>query len=216
MLDGDASRGMDLRLLAVVALAFAVLAPTGQAIYIVTPLTLVASAPEAEVGDTLDLDVAPNAEHENGTAERWGGRTVHVRYAWDPHEGEEHTTEEPREETRTAGDLALDAEGRGTLAWTVPAEVDDRNVHLRVESEDGEFLARFDLVVGDAEPMYYLAAETGPAGGGPVVDEPRTPLESGEDAPPGSGDADRATPGAGLAVVAAAAVAAALVARRRG
>lgn len=203
---------MDLRPLAFVAVALLAAAPTTGALYIVTPLSLSGGDGHADVGDEVELDIAPNSQHENGTADKWAGRTLVLKYGWDPAEGSDRSEEaevDHTRETRVIGEITLDAEGKGTFTWTVPAEADDKNIVLTVGPAEGEPHAYLDMAIGDAEPMHRLAASTG----GPV----ETPMEddTGGDPPQESQDDARPTPGVAAVVLAAALVGAALVARRR-
>lgn len=198
--------------LGLVAVALLAAAPTTGALYIVTPLSLSGGDGHADVGDEVDLVVAPNSEHENGTADKWAGRTIVLKYGWDPAEGTDRSEGDETEhtwETRVIGEITLDAEGKGAFTWTVPADVDDRNIVLTVGPAEGDPYAYLDMAIGDAEPMYRLAASTGE----PV----ETPMEedTGGEPPQESQDDARPTPGVGVLVLAAGLVGAALVARRR-
>ena len=191
-----------LPLLAILLLAAA---PGAQAVFIETPLRFSPVDADAEVGDELRFDVAPA---NDSAAAQYAGRTLQVRYATD--------AESPEQSTRgEAGTVALDGKATGVVTWTVPADVDDKNVLLQVVDGE-EVLATAHVRVGDAEPVMY--ATGGPAGGGGEVVEGGEPLAS----EPGPGNEDESgganeSPGfTALAILGGACVAVLLLGRRRG
>lgn len=191
-----------LPLLAMLLLAAA---PGAQAVFIETPLRLSPTDAEAEVGSEMRFDVAPA---NDSAAAQYAGRTLQVRYATD--------AESPEQSTRgEAGTVALDDKATGVVTWTVPADVDDKNVLLQVVDGE-EVLATAHVRVGDAEPVMY--ATGGPANGGGQVVEGGEPLAS--EPPPGNKDESASpneSPGfTALAILGAAAVAVLVLGRRRG
>ena len=201
---------MNLRTLALAAAVLVALAPAAQALYVVTPLRLHSETMQADVGDEVRFDVSP--ENESMQAQ-WGGQTVVVWYTFDPNESED--PEQPRAETEPSfrraqilPDLQLDADASGTFTWTVPAEVDDRNVAVRVESADGELLAIRDLAVGDAPAVMRIAA----GGPGEPVETPMETAPADEDHGP---ERERDTPGLGVVAALGMLGLAALAVRRR-
>lgn len=180
----EQSKAMTRKTLAVAALlagCLLVAATPAQAIYLITPLNIDPSSAEADVGDGITFTLTPNDEYEGAS---YAGQTVTIRYSFDPEEGQRDSAtypedpdgtvssdDEPRapdEEwedttiTRDVGPVSLDAESRATFSWTVPEEVDDRNVFVTVVAEDDTTLARAHVRVGDAEPMHFLASESSP------------------------------------------------------
>ncbi len=140
-------------------------ATTADALYIRTPLQVHTDNSEADVGDTLPFNVTATDE-EGATA--WSGKTVTVRWSYDPNEGSENppAEDEPYPEPVSGTlleSLALDEKATATFTWTVPAEVDNKNVAIRLEDETGELLAIQHIAIGDAVPMMMIAM-TGPGG----------------------------------------------------
>lgn len=157
-------------------LVLALFAASGpaEAIYLVTPLRLHGSATNAEVGDVVDYALEAQNETEQAA---WAGKTVSVWYAHDDGSGEEYARVK-------VADLTLDDAARATFAFTVTAELDDKNVFFIVEQVEGETLATADLAVGDAPPIMRTmngpAAESGPAA--PIDGGEQAPLEESEKA----------------------------------
>lgn len=184
------------------------LASSAQALYVMTPLRISPTDSEGHVGDGLRFDVAPDPESNVSYA----GQTLTIRYEWDPMEGAERSSDEPVSDDSarhgTSGTVTLDAKGTGSFTWTIPAEVDDRNVGLSLVDDAGEKVAFAYVRVGDAEPQARIMA----GGGG-------APLEGGEPLPEptSQGDAStKGTPGAApLAVAAVVGLAALALARRK-
>lgn len=140
-------------------------APGAQAVFIETPLHFSPGSADAEVGQELRFDVAPA---NDSAAAQYAGRTLQVRYATD--------AESPEQSARgEAGTVALDDKAAGVVTWTVPADVDDRNVLLQIVDGE-EVLATAHVRVGDAEPVMY--ATGGPSAGGGEVVEGGEPLAS--------------------------------------
>lgn len=200
----------------------ALLAPPASALYLATPLVLHPSASEANVGDTVTFRIEPI----NESAQRaWAGKSVQLVYAWDanqPSPGNATSSDAPPAEEKpmrkSAGSpILLDANATATATWTIPAEVDDKNVFMVLESPEGEQLAQADLAIGDAEPMARIAA-SGPGSPEPVRNdaEESGELPSGTPAPTTTGGADaRDTPLAPIAALAALAIAGLALATRR-
>ena len=202
------------------------------AIYVITPLTMTASANEAQVGDELTFDLAPNPDHEGPS---YAGASVRVQYGWDRMEGQHEPSENPNEtvssddetenthEVRDLTTVTLDGESRGSFTWTIPEEVDDRNVFVTILSEKDETLASAHVRVGDAEPMMFaLRSGSGaePAmEGAPEGTPPATTEGGAEDATTTTDEArdegGNDVPGVGLLAAAAAVGLAALALRRR-
>ncbi|HWH08095.1 MAG TPA: hypothetical protein VNX21_02780, partial [Candidatus Thermoplasmatota archaeon] len=110
-----------------------------------------------------------------------------------------------------AATVTLDDASAGSFTWTVPAEVDDRNVLLQVMDGD-EPVATAHVRVGDAEPMMHATgggSPGGPVGGAEPVGEDEPPAEEA------SGGA-RESPGfTALAIVGGACVAVLVLGARR-
>lgn len=193
-------------LLALLVAGFLLVAGPATAIYIVTPLILEGDTEKADVGDVVHYTVRAQNDTE---AAAWGGKTVQVIAVWT-----ENQTENPDgsvsdgDETRIdVATLALDGDAAASFDWTVPEAADDKNVNLRIVSDEAEEpLAFADLAVGDAEPIMKIAA-SGPSGEEPV----ETPLEQEDDAAPPTND----TPGLPLVLGALAVAGAAVLARRK-
>lgn len=184
--------------------------PTADALYIRTPLTLNADETQADVGDSVTFRIGTDPENASAASD-WGGKNVVIAYTWDPNEGDP-SPEAESTTSRTVVDpaLALANDATATFTWTVPEEVRDRNVEITVQSNGGDLLAVYPMVIGNAEPRMRIAA-SGPSGEQPV----ETPLESG--APPtGPATETNNVPGfAPLALGIAVVGAALLLARRR-
>lgn len=111
----------------------------------------------------------------------------------------------------TIATLTLSAASTGTFAWTVPVEVDDRNVFVTVLSESGKTLASAHVAVGDAPPI-MMAME-----GAPDEHVVEDDVPAADDAARNSDDdARRSVPAAAplLVLIAAGLVAVALRQRR--
>lgn len=167
-----------------------------SAIYIETPLALEASDREVEAGDVVVFQVRALSG-----AEPYAGATVRVVYAFDANEtgeGPDGPTDSASFQERVLLDrLVLGAKADGTFEWTVPAEVDGRNVDVIILSQGDERLAFEYLAVGDAPPQMRIMAGSGPAGG----PEPHLEDADGQDAADGSdrqADARESVPGAGV------------------
>lgn len=178
-------------------LACTLAAPMGSAMYIATPLAMFASSDHAEVGDRVDFRIEPG---ENATAaSAWAGRSARVVLSYEGDAGgeaayERRVLDEP---------VALDANARGSFTWTVPSDLDDKNVGVLLESDDGELLAQADVAVGDAPPiMKALMTETGEA---PEETTP-TPAEAAQDDGPSTERDVPLAPALALAAVALAAI----------
>lgn len=207
-------------LVLVLASLVAAAAPA-EALYIMTPLHATADKPHANVGDDIVVTIVP--EPENETAARdWAGQTVRVHYGYDTMEGAEGLEEPPAGETHQriliTDALTLDEGARGEFRWTVPAEVDDRNVALQVTAADGTLLAMANIAVGDAPPM--LMAATGAPDAGAEEGTPREgagePIRSDVVEDEAQDDARSDVPALGaLAGLAVLAVVALVAARRR-
>lgn len=203
--------------IAVAALAAVVaLAPSASAVYIVTPLQLTLGTDHANVGDEVEIVIGPSPDWDGAS---YAGRTLVVRYYYDPDEGAENRTEggSTPSDQREIGRVTLDESSKGSIQWIVPAELDDHNAFLSVanetDSEDG--LAFTHLPVGDAVPLMFalMSGEKGQAG----EPEPAGPVEGAPtDTQADEADAKSNVPAPGVvAIVAGLAAAAALVARRR-
>lgn len=196
-------------LLAFAAIALVAVAGPASALYLATPLLLETESPQVNVGDTVDFTIRPSPENETAVDD-WAGKTVRVTLSWDEAEGrpaeEPTSSEEDTTRTRTIENVTLAADATGAFSWTVPAEVDDKNVFIQLVGGDEETLAVIDLAVGDAEPINKIAA-SGP--GEPV----ETPMETGEEQSAEDAD-DRDVPAAPL-VALLVAVGAIALARRR-
>lgn len=146
-------------------------AAPADAIYIETPLVL-EGQDHADVGDDIDLTAGPNQNNESAKDD-WAGKTVKVRYSYDKNENHQGGADAPTSnEGYTEGDIGtitLDAKAAGTIRWTVPAAVDDRNVHIFLEDDAGERVAFTFVGIGDAEPMMRLASSSGPMDGEPEL-----------------------------------------------
>ena len=147
-----------------------VLAPTGRAVFIETPLRLTPSSVEADVGDALQFDVAPA---NDSAAAQYAGRTLTLHYAYD-------AETEGQQAGGDAGTVTLDDQGAGRFTWTVPADVDDKNVFLSLMDGD-EGVGSAHVRVGDAPPTMFAAGGM-ENGGGEVVEETPTP-ETQKDSP---------------------------------
>lgn len=205
-------------ILAVIAAAalLATAAPA-DAVYIETPLVIEAPDDHAEVDDTIEFTIGPNPNNASAQ-EQWAGKTVNVRYSYDKNEGQDgHHGDEPvsnqgyTEGTILDG-LTLDEKARGTFTWTIPSEVDDRNVNIFLE-EDGhdERLAFAYLAVGNATPMMH--AMSGPSDGEPEIGP--EDKESHDDAVSDTNEAAGIAAAGLLGTLALAGVAVALVRRRQ-
>lgn len=201
---------------AVAALAAVVaLAPSASAIYIMTPLQLTLDSDHANVGDEVEIAIGPTPDWDGAS---YAGRTLVVRYYYDPDEGAEGQTAPEGGSTRTdfreIGRVTLDENSKGSIRWIVPAELDDHNAFLSVanetDSEDG--LAFTHLPVGDAMPLMlsFMSGEKGQAG----EPEPAAPVDGAPSDTQADAKSNVPAPGV-VAIVAGLAAAAALVARRR-
>ncbi len=143
--------------LAVVALLGAA-APT-QAIYIATPLTLDPKHSASEPGEDVGFTVGPSPDNESAR-EDWAGKTVKARFGYNPNEGSDsdHADSDMDYVLGEIGTITLDDKAAGAFTWTVPAEVDGKNVDVFLESDDGERLAFAYLAVGDAPPVMRTMA----------------------------------------------------------
>lgn len=142
----------------VVAIAALALLPGAQAIYIQTPLQLSSDAPQTNVGVTVNFTIGPDTDD----AQAWAGKSVRVEYAF-PGEGEDYIV-------RPITDLTLDADVKGAFSWTIPSEVDNKNVDVRVMSGE-DLLAVTNVGVGESAPIMY-ATGGGPADSGqPLTNE---------------------------------------------
>ena len=174
------THGIAIPLLALFAAAVLATSGTASAIYIYTPLQFENAPEKADVGDTLDLVVVPDAENASAKTDH-AGKTLRAVLGWSASEGQEPDASASEEDAREEdiGTVALDADARGSLTWTVPAEVDDKNVFIRLETAEGEAVAFAYIAIGDAEPVMMIAA-SGPSEGGEGVEEPTaTPVEEG-------------------------------------
>lgn len=191
------------------------------AIYIVTPLTLTPSTEHAEVGDEIDFTIAPQNDTE---AAAWAGRTVRVEYSWDTAEGEgagspeEPTSDETYQTRLLLESLTLDDAARGAFTWTVPDEVADHNVDIRLVDDAGEGVAFTYVAIGDAPPQMRILAGSGMAEGGeePADDTTTpTPAEQEQNAPENDASGN-AVPAAGaIAALGALGIVALALARRK-
>lgn len=197
--------------LALALLACLLLAPAASALYVVTPLRAFADTNVAKVGDTLTVTIEPENET---TAAEWAGKLVHAYYAYDRNENAEQPSESPDSYVREpiGNGFTLDGKAAASFTWTVPADANDHNVAIRIESPEGELLAVADVAVGDAPPM--MRALGGSAGGGapePVQTDMGNAGSDREGEAAESNDVPAPALVAGLAVV----VLAALALRRR-
>lgn len=199
-----------------------------SAMYMITPLALNASAYDTQVGDLLKFTITPNADHEGPS---WAGQTIRVQYNYDPNEGREPASNESPDAAVSDGEdqaspyvfvdlpgVTLDEKESGAFEWTIPADVDDRNVFVVLLSADGETLASVNVRVGDAAPLMMLMAGNGPTEveQTPVTDTAAPPADDA--AAPQTQDETSANnvPALGLGgALVAAGVAVALLARRR-
>lgn len=198
------TRASTLGILSVLAtvglLAFA---PSASAIYMVTPLHIGSDKHEYEVGDEASFRVFP--ENETVAAE-WADRTVQIRYSYDKNEGQaqgpdEQASNEGYVQAVAVAELKLDDKATASFTWTIPAEVDDRNVEVVVYFAD-EHVATIPIVIGDAEPRMY--AMSGPAGGdkGSLESGGEEPTTTGGETPAAPEDDKNTVPAAGaLALV---------------
>lgn len=193
-------------LLALLVAGFLLVAGPATALYIVTPLVLEGDTEKADVGDVVHYTIRAQNDTE---AAAWGDKPVRIVAAW-----MENQTENP-DGSVSDGDevildvttLSLDTDAGASFDWTVPAAADDKNVNLRILSDDAEEpLAFADLAVGDAEPIMKIAA-SGPNGEEPV----ETPLEQENEATPPTNE----TPGLPLVLGALAIAGVAVLARRK-
>lgn len=172
--------------------AMLALSAHASAVYTITPLRLQASANEGEVGDEIAFDLSANPDHEGPS---YAGQTVTARYSYDPHEGEHQASEDPEApvSNESSGEesdspyvhaditqVALDEKSSGAFVWTIPAEVDDRNVFIVILSADNETLASSHVRVGDAEPMMFTMQEGAPGSPEPVTGDAEPADGSGE------------------------------------
>lgn len=200
-----------MRRIAAPALLIACLLATGSAhaVYVVTDLRVFTETPSANVGDTVRFEIA--AENET-SAKRWAGADVVVRYSYDPAEsadGDAPVLDENASAPQggRVGAVRLDAAAAGAFDWTVPAEVDDHNVAILVESSEGELLASAHLAVGDAPAVMYASGGPGAQLEEPIAAEDGGPAD--ETRAPSDEPARTPAPGiaAGLALLAVAALA---------
>lgn len=206
------------------------LAGPAQAIYVVTALRLDPSSAEGEVGDAITFNATPSEDWDGPS---FAGATVTLFWNYDPEEGQHPPPEdpdapvssddqnatdpEPTHVEREADAVTLDEASRATFTWTIPPEVDDRNVFLTLRDGEGEVLANAHVRVGDAAPMAFLMAEGGSdadkaASGEPALGEPAGAPAEGDAR---AGDATRDAPGPGVLALLAALVGGAMVATRR-
>lgn len=185
----------------VLMLGVALAAAPAHALYVMTPLRLTPTDSEGNVGDKLAFHVSPDPESNVSYA----GQTLTLRYTWDPNEGSESSEAAARE--GTGPQVALDAKGEADLTWTIPAEVDDRNVGLSLIDGAGEAVAFAYVRVGDAQPQMRTMAGSGGMPPASEIPEENAPSPHVEPTP------EKAVPGAALAVTLGA-LALASVARR--
>lgn len=149
----------------VIGVALLAAAAPSQAIYIETALKLEPSQHEADVGDDVDFTIRTNPDVEDAK-DYWADKTVKLRFSYDKNEGQQQNdpdapTSNDGFTTRTIAELVLDADARGSFTWTVPAEVDARNVEVFLEGPDGDRLGFDYLLIGDAEPMMRITSAPG-------------------------------------------------------
>lgn len=183
---------------ALAAIGLLAIAAPAQAIYLATPMHLSSDAGQYKVGDEASFTVTP----ENETvAQEWAGRTLQVRYGYDKNEGQGPS--EDGEDTYVSSvllaELKLDEKASATFKWTIPAEVDDRNVDVTLFFGE-EAVAFNPIAIGDAEPRMY--AMSGPGKGAaeqgtpPEMESPPADTGSGEEA---AGEpAAKTVPGIGM------------------
>lgn len=198
-------------------------ASTASAVYVHTPLRLSAPGDHADVGDAVEFTLEPN---DDTNVTEWAGRTLRVVYSYDANEGADGS--EPDASTDSSGmregvvleSLALDDAARATFTWTIPADVQDKNVNIAVVNEDGDGAAFAYLAIGDAPPV--MRTTSSPDDGREIDNgdgdgEPLPPASDDEARQSGAADdSSRTVPGlaVGGALVAAGAVAVALARRR--
>lgn len=227
-------------LLASLLLGALLAAPVASAVYITTPLKIQVSDDAPEAGDTVTLTLLRDPEYKENVS--LAGKTIVVKYNFDPQEGQENSTPPEEGTARTQsgeiGTVTLDDKEGATLTWTIPQELDDHNAFLTALDENGEDvgIGYGPIAVGDAPPMMMIMRNPASGGAEPVApDETPPPTGAPGEEPPGdlddgappasapttddtvgesAGD-ENATPGIGLAASVAVAALAALVLRRR-
>lgn len=198
----------------IVGVALLAAAAPSQAIYMETDLLIDPQDSEADPGDNVTFTIRPSPNVDDAK-QKWGGKTVKLRFSYDknetPHDGPDEATSNEGYTTRDIVEIKLDGEAGGSYTWTVPEEVDDRNVEVFLQSADGERLASGYLNVGDAEPLMRIAS----SGPGDAEPEPATEIDEGA-----SDDEAQQEEASALGLVALSvaigAVVAAVAVRRRG
>ncbi len=199
----------------IVGVALLTAAAPSQAIYIETDLLIDPPDSEADKGDNVTFTIKPNPNVEDAK-QKWGGQTAKLRFSYDknetPNAGPDEATSDEGYTTRDIAEIVLDDEARGEYTWTVPQEVDDRNVAVFLEAADGERLAFGYLNIGDAEPMMRIASS------GPGDAEPEPAPGNGEEAAEDEAQEQEEASAFGLVALtlAISAVVAAVAVRRHG
>lgn len=172
-----------MRLLALLIVAATLLTvPTTNAIYIETPLRVTADPAQAQAGDDVGFGVAPA---NDSAKERFAGKTLRAAYSYDSSENADDATLQSPLPDVTLGDAAT-----ASFRWTIPAELDDRNVFVSLYDGE-ELVGTVHIAVGDAPPM--LMATGGPANDDGAI-EPDTRETTQDDATPQAND-KQAVPG---------------------
>lgn len=247
------ANGISIPLLALASVSLLAASPGAAALYMVTPLHVTLSPGEADVGDALAIDLSPAGDEYDGPTYEGATVTIRYGYdpnegeeqpgspppssdpdgtvssngTVEPENPEAPPSDEEYVDPYVYGTIAtvtLTAKSTASTTWTIPAEVDDRNVAIQVLDADGKLLGIAHVAVGDAIPMMYLAMENGPANGeplpadgapdGPAAGSPETPQGPANEARDTNDSKNVPAPGALLALGALAGVAVA-VARRR-
>lgn len=200
--------------------------PAAQAVYIVTPLRISIPQRAYDVGDRVEFSIEPE---NDTTQEEWRNVVVSVCYSYD-------SAERPEGEDRPASDEAtssdsivqecldervtLDGEARATYAWTLPQEVDDHNVDVWLQADDGGKIAFTYFAVGDAPPQMRAmnriddgGTEPAPIGEGnePVTDGSGNQEQEKQD----DNADDKTVPALGILLLAAGVMGVALALPRR-
>lgn len=177
---------MEHRALMLIALAaLLAAAPPASAVFIETPLRILADPQHPNVGDKVTFEVSPWNE---STRKAWAGRTVGFEVA--DHEGGHR---------ERLFDVTLDDKAAASFSWTIPSSRDKENLIVSLVASK-ERLAFAHVPVGEAEPIAFTMG----GGGSEQVLDDATPSP-----PPAP------TPGPPFVAVALAAFAAALAMRRQ-
>ncbi len=146
------------------------LAASATAAKMEAPLALETDTDHAEVGDVILLTISTARDE---TQPQWAGQGVHLAFEYDMNEDRFTTNPEgqtawTRESIVT--DIGLNDDATATYAWTVPQNLQDRNVMLLVVSATDEVLTYRLLPVGNPEPI-MLASSTSSGPNEPVPNQ---------------------------------------------